>query len=88
MKKIIGVTLAVLLVMTALCSCGGMDTNDTTGTDENGKITDEADKNAMDDMKDAADDTINGVKDGIDNTTDAIDDALTDDKQKSRNYSR
>ena len=43
MKKIIGVTLAVLLVMTALCSCG----SDTTGTDENGNIKDTED--AVDD---------------------------------------
>ena len=39
MKRIFGVTLAILIVMTTFCSCGGTDTgNNTTGTDENGKI--------------------------------------------------
>lgn len=90
MKRIFGVTLAILIVMTTFCSCGGTDTgNNTTGTDENGKITDDAGDSAMDDMKDAVDDTVEGVKDGIDDTTDAVDDALTDDeanvKDKNRN---
>ncbi len=79
MKKIIGVTLAVLLVMTALCSCGG---NDTTGTDENGNITDDADtNNPVDDMEDAVDDTVDGVEEGLDDAGDAVDDALTDDRK-------
>ncbi len=85
MKKLFGLSLAILIVMTALCSCGGMDTNNTTGTDENGKITDDADKNAMDDMKDAVDDTVDGVKDGIDDTTDAVDDALTGKDKNNQN---
>ena len=76
MKKIIGVTLAVLLVMTALCSCG----SDTTGTDENGNIKDTNDNSVSEDMKDAVDDTVDGVKDSIKDTEDAVDDALTDDK--------
>ena len=84
MKKLFGITLAIFIVMTTLCSCGGMDTNNTTGTDENGKITDDADKNAMDDMKDAVDDTIDGVKDDINDTTDAVDDALTGGKDKNK----
>ena len=75
MKKIIGVTLAVLLVMTALCSCG----SDTTGTDENGNIKDN-NNSVTDDMKDAVDDTVDGMKEDIKDTEDAVDDALTDDK--------
>ena len=76
MKKIIGVTLAVLLVMTALCSCGGKTT---TGTDENGNIKDN-NNSVTDDMKDAVDDTVDGMKEDIKDTEDAVDDALTDDK--------
>ena len=84
MKKLFGISLAVFIVLTALCSCGGMDANNTTGTDENGKITDDADKRAMDDMKDAVDDTINGVRDDIDDTTNAVDDALTGGKDNTK----
>ncbi len=84
MKKIIGVTLAVLLVMTSMCSCSNGD--NTTGTDKNGNITDDSgdtnntkDDTVKDDMKDAADDTINGIENGVNDATDAIDDAVTDD---------
>jgi len=95
MKKFLSIIIATVIMAASLCSCGCTNTeNNTTGTDENGNITndstdkkddtttDSTDKNGnntADDLEEAVDDTADDIKDGMDNTKDAIDDALIDD---------
>lgn len=91
MKKLIGVTLSVLLIMTAMCSCGNRNNEQNIGDD--GKLTNEeniddrnnvndknnqtSDNGLMDDAGNAIKDTGEDIRDGIDNAADSVDDTLS-----------
>ncbi len=91
MKKLIGVTLSVLLIMTAMCSCGNRDNQQNIGDD--GKLQNEetiddrnnvndknnqtSDNGLMDDAGNAMKDTADDIRNGVDNAVDSVDDTLS-----------